>query len=72
MKPDKEMIEENVSAQEDILHLRNYFAPDLTDSLDALNSLNSLLKALEMTVEEMAEMCGEDEDDPADEEDGLA
>ena len=72
MKPDKEMIEENVSAQEDISHLRNYLAPDLTNSLDALNSLNSLLKALEMTVEEMAEMYGEDEDDPADEEDGPA
>ncbi|MBQ7840410.1 MAG: hypothetical protein IJ390_08020 [Lachnospiraceae bacterium] len=35
-------------------------ASDASDALDALESLSSLLKALELSVEEMAEMCGEE------------
>ena len=59
--------EANVS--DDISHLRDYYAgtddslvESLNESLNALNSLDALLKALEMTVEDLAEMCGEEED----------
>lgn len=48
------------TASEPMEHPESQTDSDASDALDALESLSSLLKALELSVEEMAEMCGEE------------